>query len=80
MIPFFSPTNPPVTSTRERANHYGSLCSSCRKLGKTLILVSHDRLAMSTADSAFELGGNLDEVHGDVANSIDVESQVTRHH
>jgi ABC-type lipoprotein export system ATPase subunit len=56
------------------------LCSSCRKLGKTLILVSHDRQAMSTADSIFELrAGTLMRMHGDVANSIDVESQVTRH-
>jgi putative ABC transport system ATP-binding protein len=55
------------------------LCSSCRKLGKTLILVSHDRQAMSTADSVCELrAGTLTRMHGDVENSIDVESQVTR--
>ena len=56
------------------------LCSSCRKLGKTLILVSHDRQAISTADSVFELrAGTLMRMHGDVANSIDLEIQVTRH-
>jgi putative ABC transport system ATP-binding protein len=56
------------------------LCSSCRKLGKTLILVSHDRQAMSTADSVFELrAGALTRMHGDVANSFGVEFPVARH-
>jgi ABC-type lipoprotein export system ATPase subunit len=31
------------------------LCSSCRERGKTLILVTHDRQAIGTADTVFEL-------------------------
>jgi ABC-type lipoprotein export system ATPase subunit len=54
------------------------LCSSCRERGKTLILVSHDRQAMGMADSVFELRAGALTMHGDVANSVGVDSQVTR--
>jgi putative ABC transport system ATP-binding protein len=55
------------------------LCSSCRKLGKTLILVSHDRQALGAADAVFELrAGTLTGRHDGVANSFGVEFPLTR--
>jgi putative ABC transport system ATP-binding protein len=55
------------------------LCSSCRKLGKTLILVSHDRQAVSAADAVFELrAGTLTGRRDGVANSFGLEFPVNR--
>jgi ABC-type lipoprotein export system ATPase subunit len=46
------------------------LCDSCRERGKTLVLVSHDRDVVRTADAVLELrAGSLCEVPGSVRAS-----------